>query len=68
MTTPEQQVQRPDDAQQPGRGYLVLLLVAALIGVPLSVVAFAFLAAVQELEHLVWDSLPSALGFAEPPA
>jgi len=68
MTTPDQEVERSGDAEQPGRGYLVLLLVAALIGVPLSVIAFAFLAAVQELEHLVWDSFPSALGYSEPPA
>lgn len=49
-------------------GYLVLLLVAALLGVPLSLVAFGFLAAVHEIQHLVWESWPSGLGFAEPPA
>jgi H+/Cl- antiporter ClcA len=68
MTEPDQKVERSDDPQQRGRGYLVLLLVAALIGVPISVIAFGFVAAVEQLEHLVWDSLPSALGFAEPPA
>jgi chloride channel protein, CIC family len=50
------------------RGYLTLLLVAGLIGIPISVIAFGFLAAVHELEHLVWDSLPSELGYDIPPA
>jgi H+/Cl- antiporter ClcA len=69
MTTePSQKVNRSDDAQQRSRGYLVLLLVAALIGVPISVIAFGFVAAVEQLENLVWESLPSALGFSEPPA
>ena len=49
------------------RGYLSLLLVAALIGIPLSIVAFGFLAAVHELEHVVWETLPESLGFDEPP-
>lgn len=48
-------------------GYLRLLGFAGLIGVPLSFVAFAFLATVHKLEHLVWHSLPNALGFAELP-
>lgn len=50
------------------RGYLALLLVAALLGIPLSLLAFGFLAAVHQLEHLVWDTLPTALGFDAPPA
>jgi H+/Cl- antiporter ClcA len=50
------------------RGYLALLLVAALIGIPISVIAFGFLAAVHELEHLVWDTLPAELGYDHLPA
>ena len=50
------------------RGYLRLLLVAALLGVPLSLLAFGFLVAVHELEHVVWHTLPSALGHDEAPA
>src|SRR5688572_27885407 len=50
------------------RGYLSLLLVAGLIGIPISAIAFGFLAAVHELEHLVWDSLPAELGYDVPPA
>ncbi|MDZ5623041.1 chloride channel protein [Nocardioides sp. HM23] len=53
-------------AADPGlhdRAYLVLLLVVALLGIPLSLAAFGFLVAVHELEHVVWESLPSALGY-----
>ena len=49
-------------------GYLALLLAAALLGIPLSFIAFGFLAAVHELEHLVWETLPEGLGFDGPPA
>jgi H+/Cl- antiporter ClcA len=49
-------------------GYLRLLLLAALIGVPLSLVAFGFLAAVHQLEHLVWHTLPSEAGYDHAPA
>ena len=45
-----------------------LLLVAALLGIPLSVVAFGFLVAVHELEHVVWHTLPAELGFDHVPA
>lgn len=45
------------------RGYLSLLLVAALLGAPLSLIAFGFLAAVHELEHWIWHELPHDLGF-----
>ena len=50
------------------RGYLTLLLVAALIGIPISAIAFGFLAAVHELEHVVWHDLPADLGYHQPPA
>jgi H+/Cl- antiporter ClcA len=50
------------------RGYLVVLGLASLIGIPISFIAFGFLAAVHELEHLVWHTLPTQLGFASLPA
>ena len=50
------------------RGYLTLLLISALIGIPLSVVAFGFLAAVHQLQHVVWHSLPENLGYHELPS
>jgi len=49
------------------RGYLKLLLVVALLGIPISLVAFGFLVAVHELEHVVWETLPSSLGYDELP-
>ena len=45
------------------RAYLTLLLAAAVLGIPLSFVAFGFLAAVQKLQHVVWYSLPESLGY-----
>ncbi|WP_411136387.1 chloride channel protein [Streptomyces sp. C10] len=49
------------------RGYLKLLLVAAVIGFPVCAVAFGFLALVHELEPLIYQDLPRALGFAGTP-
>lgn len=45
------------------RAYLVLLATAALIGVPVSVAAFGFLALVGEVQPLIYRDLPEALGF-----
>lgn len=45
------------------RGYLAVLLVAALVGVPVSAAAFGFLALVDRLQELVYHDLPPALGF-----
>ncbi|MEU8915243.1 chloride channel protein [Streptomyces nigrescens] len=49
------------------RGYLKLLVVAAVIGFPVCAVAFGFLALVHELEPLIYQDLPRALGFAGTP-
>jgi H+/Cl- antiporter ClcA len=48
-------------------GYLRTLLFCALVGIPVSLVAFWFLVALHELEHLVWAGLPQALGWSAPP-
>lgn len=45
------------------RGYVVLLLIAAVLGVPVSAVAFGFLALVNKLQSLTYTDLPKALGF-----
>jgi H+/Cl- antiporter ClcA len=45
------------------RSYLALLVFAAVLGVPVSAVAFGFLALVSHLNGWVFTSLPSALGF-----
>jgi H+/Cl- antiporter ClcA len=49
------------------RSYVVLLVLAAIIGVPISATAFGFLALVSHLQGWVFTSLPRAVGFhAEP--
>jgi H+/Cl- antiporter ClcA len=55
------------DATPSGRAYLRLVGIGALIGIPAALVAACFLALVHELEHLVWEELPDALGEQEPP-
>ena len=48
------------------RGYHVLLLAAAVIGMPIAFIAFGFLAAVTAMEKWVWRTLPTNLGWDEP--
>ncbi|MFJ5065591.1 chloride channel protein [Kitasatospora sp. NPDC088556] len=50
-----------------GKGYLGLLLVAALIGAPVSLVAFGFVGLEHQLQHWVWESLPVTAGFDRAP-
>ena len=50
------------------RGYHALLLASALIGLPIAVIAFFFLAAVTAMEKWVWHTLPSQLGWDQPKA
>jgi H+/Cl- antiporter ClcA len=45
------------------RSYGLLLLVAAIIGAPVSAIAYFFLALVSKLQHWTFDSLPGGLGF-----
>ncbi|SHK70300.1 chloride channel protein [Actinacidiphila paucisporea] len=70
MTTagPEPGNKAPAAAPDPvalvrSRGYAALLLIAAVLGVPISVTAFGFLALVHELNVLTYTDLPKALGF-----
>ncbi|MET7615605.1 chloride channel protein [Streptomyces sp. NPDC005408] len=60
----------PTDASPPdpltilrSRSYVVLLVMAAVVGVPVSAVAFGFLALVDELQPMLYTDLPKALGF-----
>jgi chloride channel protein, CIC family len=49
------------------RSYLVLLVLAAIIGAPISAAAYFFLALVSKLQGWIFSSLPLTLGFhAEP--
>ncbi len=45
------------------RSYLVLLALAAIIGVPISAVAYGFLALVGKLQPWIFTDLPKGLGF-----
>ncbi|KIF07702.1 Cl- channel voltage-gated family protein [Streptomyces sp. RSD-27] len=45
------------------RGYVSVLVISALLGVPISAVAFGFLALVSELQSLLYHDLPEHLGF-----
>jgi H+/Cl- antiporter ClcA len=58
----------PDPAQLlRDRGYLVLLALGALIGVPVAVVAYFFLKGVGEAQHWIFATLPGDLGFDHVP-
>ena len=50
------------------RAYVRLLVVAAVLGVPISALAWGFLAAVSKLQHWLFTSLPSDIGFRSVPA
>ncbi|MDQ0797750.1 chloride channel protein [Streptomyces sp. B1I3] len=50
------------------RGYAVLLLMVAALGIPVSAAAFGFLALVHELQSLTYEDLPRALGFDGTPS
>ncbi|WNM30382.1 chloride channel protein [Streptomyces sp. Li-HN-5-11] len=47
--------------------YQKALVFSAVIGVPVSLVAFWFLAGLHQLEHLLWAALPHTLGWDTPP-
>ncbi|MDN5854289.1 MAG: chloride channel protein, partial [Actinomycetia bacterium] len=49
------------------RAYLGLLATACLIGIPVSLVAFGFLAALHGVDHAVWVHVPESLGYDSPP-
>jgi H+/Cl- antiporter ClcA len=49
------------------RSYLQLLVLAAAIGVPISIAAYWFLKLVGELQHAFFTSIPKDLGFDSPP-
>jgi H+/Cl- antiporter ClcA len=45
------------------RSYVVLLVVAAILGVPISVAAYFFLWLITHIQQWVYTSLPNAIGF-----
>jgi H+/Cl- antiporter ClcA len=50
------------------RQYLRLLVLAAVLGVPVSAAAYWFLWAINHGRHLLFETLPAALGYASVPA
>lgn len=48
-------------------GYRKALVLSGLIGIPVSLVAFFFLAALHELERLLWTDWPHHMGHEKPP-
>src|SRR6476659_7340847 len=63
MTTPT--ATQPTDplALLRTRGYLALLVLAAILGVPIAAVAYGFLKLVDVIQKAVFTQLPSGLGF-----
>jgi H+/Cl- antiporter ClcA len=49
------------------RNYVALLVLAAIIGIPISAAAYFFLALVSKLQVWVFTDLPKAVGFASEP-
>ncbi|QGV82434.1 chloride channel protein [Streptomyces ficellus] len=49
------------------RRYARLLLLATAMGVPIALACFFFVGAQHALQHAVWEDLPEAVGYAEPP-
>ena len=50
------------------RAYIMLLVLAAILGVPISAAAYGFLALVSGLQQEVFTHLPHGLGFSTAPA
>ena len=60
----------PDDpsAVMRSRRYLCVLVLAAVLGVPISAAAYWFLWAINHGRHLLFETLPTALGLTSVPA
>jgi H+/Cl- antiporter ClcA len=75
MTRPAHAPSRPAPVRPPAdpgsvirsRPYLLLLVLAGLLGAPVSVIAYFFLLLAGRLQHWTFTSLPAALGFAAEP-
>lgn len=69
MTDPVPQSAAPDiTALLRSRSYVVLLVFSAIIGVPIAMIAYWFLAWVDDCQDWVYTTLPDWLGFDSPPA
>src|SRR4051794_35788488 len=50
------------------RAYVQLLVIAAVLGVPISAVAYGFLVLSTQMQHFLFTDLPDGLGFHGAPA
>ncbi len=67
-TTPDQASTPPDPAAiLKSRGFLALLALGALIGVPVAAVAYFFLQAVAKVQTEIYTDLPKTVGFSSEP-
>ncbi len=67
-TTPAQASTPPDPAAiLKSRGFLALLALGALIGVPVAAVAYFFLQAVAKVQTEIYTDLPKTVGFSVEP-
>ncbi|WLQ39151.1 chloride channel protein [Streptomyces laculatispora] len=68
----EQQASEPTETRELSQvlrdsGYRKLLVLATLLGVPLSLLAFGFLTLEHAAQNGLWEHLPHQLGYADPP-
>jgi H+/Cl- antiporter ClcA len=49
------------------RGYVMLLVLAALVGIPIAAAAWGFLALIHVISNAAYETLPHALGYATVP-
>ncbi|MFI1828332.1 chloride channel protein [Streptomyces sp. NPDC020412] len=49
------------------RGYALLLVLSVVIGAPIAFAAFLFVSLQHLIQRGVWEDLPEAVGYAEPP-
>ena len=70
MSSPETSAPAAPDPVQllRSRAYVKLLVLAALIGIPVSALSYGFLELSTELQHVIFDDAPGWFGFDTPPA
>ena len=50
------------------RGYVILVAICALMGIPVAIIAASFTSLINELREALWTDLPDAVGWSEPAA
>ena len=65
--TPSQSVSPDPIELLRSRNYLALVVLGAVVGVVVAVVAYFFLKAVGEVQHYVFTTLPGEVGYSSEP-